>query len=115
MNYSADDFIIAMRRGEKINAIKMLRAITDGGLKECKDVVEALMPFVPFVPEQAPYVPNGFILVSRSNGAWEYTVSKYDTAEAAVDVANELLGQHDDTELFVAKVTHKTGRTVVKV
>ena len=32
-----------VRHGMKINAIKILRSLTDAGLKECKDVVETMI------------------------------------------------------------------------
>lgn len=71
-----DDVRAALARGQKIEAIKLLRGHTGLGLKEAKDWVEALDPPAPSSSTTAP-------TVARASSSWWWLIAVILAAAAA--------------------------------
>lgn len=108
--YMIHDAIDAMKNYRKIDAIKSIRAFTGVGLKEAKDLVEALIPYIQKEDVPAsPYTGEGEHVVVRQQYGETYLETYYSVADA-VRVAGEYVDGADS--VVIARVTHKVAKSM---
>lgn len=123
---TAEDFANYVRNGEKIGAIKTLRAMLNVGLKEAKDMVETLPQFravgVPLsasmqVRVEPEATPNQWAhyIVHSNDGHYDNVVHFKGASWNFDDAMNYAQGRMDDCDekVTVAKVIATTKRTLV--
>jgi len=113
-----DNVIRIMQSGQKITAIKELRAASSLGLKEAKDIVEAFYDYVQpkDLYAQVPYEDpdQGEFAVVRSTSDGHVYYETYASKHNAMHEARALLERgYDDVK--VARVVAKTKRTVEEI
>jgi len=112
---SHQNLIDAMKTGRKIEAIKQLRSLTGCGLKEAKDVVEAVM--YAFVPAQAltPVSPTYVVLYRNRNEA-DFTRTYTGASRTyAMEEGQALFDGFEDRDVIVAQTIAQTKKTLVEI
>lgn len=115
MNGSVPALINALNGRRIIDAIKQLRSLTGLGLRESKDIIEAIMPTTRAVTPPPSAEPSRFITLVEEQGAWANWAKVYDGTFKSDAMSAGRLADKDGGEVIVACVIACTKRTLVEV